>query len=507
MSYCPQCGARFRASLEGPGSTCPLDGAELLRAGKGADPKDPLIGRSLGGYRVVAPLAEGKTSRLFTAEAEGGREVVLKVLDGELCQDRELAVRYASAAAVAELRDPECFVRVLGSGTTEAGLVYLALERVSGQTLEARLAEGGLGEGEAAEVAAGVAEALATLHRRARGYGALEARKVLLERAGDSAPLRVRLLDASAARALLPPLTPPPGPAEDMRALGALIRRMLPGPAEAPLLALAARMEAPDEPKGLSHADAFSAALSKKGSGVVLSRPPTPAVDEAGGASERPARAPSLRPRAASVVTPVKRGPGAGRVLVAVLAAAVFVIAFGAITRSKTPPAEEPAPAPVAPVAPTEQAPLAIEVEEPSSPPPIEPEVAPSRPVAARPAPTTPTKAAPKPPPSRAGPNPALEARFLELDAQLGVALTARGLGFDDLSAVESTRARQWGRWFRKADQPTQEALEATYAVLVQAIDRAAEAKQARLRKEKAPSRSEPATPVKAARTSTRASG
>lgn len=496
MSFCPQCGARWRAPPEGPDARCPLDGTELGRAAGGRDPADPLIGRRLGAYQVVAPLAEGKTSRLFTAQTEDGREVVLKVLDGELCHDPDRAARYASAATLAELRDPEFFVRVLGSATSEHGLISVAMERFHGQTLEARLAAGPIDEGEAAEIAAGIAEALATLHRRARGYGALEARKVLLERLGEPPHLRVRLLDASAARALLPPLTPPPGPDEDMRALGALIRRLVPGPADAPLLQLAPRLEAPTEAKGLAHADAFLTALNKRGSGVVLSRPPTPAAEPGQTASERPARAPSLRPRAASVVPTVKRGPGVGRVLIAGLAAAIFVITFVAITRPKPEPTREGMAPPVSPV-PSE--PLAIEAPAPREP---EAELDPPPPAPA-------VKAEPSPQPAAARPESAAadEARFLELDAQLGVALSARGLNFEDLSAVESRRARQWGRWFRKLDRPRREDLEATYAALVAAIDRASEAKQAKLRKEKAAARARPPAPVEAARTSTRTSG
>lgn len=490
MSFCPTCGARFRAASERPKTACPLDGTALVAEKKPGDPQDPLLGRTLGSFTVVAPLAEGKTSRLFLAKTAAGSECVLKVLDGQLCEDRELAARYASAASLAELRDPEFFVRVLGSGTTEHGLVYLAMERFSGKTLEARLREGPINESEATQVAAAVAEALATLHRRARGYGALEPRKVLLETDADSGGSRVRLLDASASRALLPPLSPPPSPSDDMRALGALIRGMVQGPPDAPMLALAARLEGPEDDKGLSHADAFLAAMNKKGSGVVLSRPPTPAASEAKAASERPVRAPSLRP--ASVVAPVKTGPGPARILMAVGAAVGFVLLFLALTRGGPKPEVPPVEAPGAPEVAEAPAPLELEPE-PTAPAPSD------EPPAPEPAP------APVPAAAKPTPDAAVEARFLELDARLGEALAARGLSFEDLKPVESNRTRQWGRWYRKAERPTLEALERTHAALVAAIDRAASAKQAKLEREKAAAKraARPAAPQPPPATST----
>lgn len=472
MSFCPKCGARYRDPNERPGSKCALDGGALEAEAKGADPKDPLIGRSLGAYTVLAPLVEGRTSRLFTARNAEGKEVVLKVLDGDLCRDRELAARYTSAASLAELRDPEFFVRVFGSGTTDEGLVYVAMERFSGKTLEERLGEGPVFEIEGAEIAAGIAEALATLHRRARGHGALSARKVIIEHQPEDATFRVRLLDASATRAQLPPLSPPPSPEDDMRALGGLIRKMVDGTPGLPILALAARLEAPEDEKGLGHADAFLAALNKKGSGVLLSRPPTPSgTDEPRPPSERPTRAPSRRPSSVTTPPPVV-GVGRGRIVVALSAGVVFVLLFWLLAGRSSSPSSAPEPPPPAPTpiarptpvvapapAPVEDVPLTIVEADAKKPVPKKPEPK-------------------KPEPKKTSAE--IEARFLELDAVLGDALKARGLGFEDLSAVEASRTRQWGRWFKKTELPTLDKLESTHAELVAAIDRAAKAKAQR---------------------------
>lgn len=482
MSFCPKCGARYRDPKERPGAKCPLDGEALEAEAKGADPTDPLIGRTLGACKVLAPLAEGRTSRLFLGKSTDGKEVVLKVLDGDLCRDRELAARYTSAASLAELRDPEFFVRVLGSGMTDEGLAYVVMERFVGRTLEERLAAGPVFEIEGAEIAAGIAEALATLHRRARGHGALTARKVIIEEQPEDATFRVRLLDASATRAQLPPPTPAASPEDDMRALGELIRKMVDGTPGLPILALAARLESPEQDKGLAHADAFLAALNKKGSGVLLSRPPTPSsADEPKPASERPTRAPSRRPSSVTTPPPIASVPR-GRIAIAASAAIIVVILFWLVAgRGPSKPSETasppPTPAVVAapPRAPTppDDPPLVIENSAPGAKPPSP--VPPS-------APKKPEPPAPD----------AIDARFVELDAKLGDALKARGLGFEDLSAVEANRTRQWGRWFKKAERPTLDKLEATHEELLGAIDRAAKAKAARAEPKKAPPKKPP---------------
>lgn len=66
------------------------------------------------------------------------------------------------------------------------------------------------------------------------------------------------------------------------------------------------------------------------------------------------------------------------------------------------------------------------------------------------------------------------DALFAELDAQLGKALAARGLNWDDLETADPVRTRQWGRWYRKAEVPTEQALREMYRSLAEGIDRAA---------------------------------
>jgi hypothetical protein len=242
-------------------------------------------------------------------------------------------------------------------------------------------------------------------------------------------------------------------------------------------------LENPDQEKGLSHADAFLAALNKKGSGVMLSRPPTPATAESTLPSERPVRAPSRRPSSVTVPPPVV-GVGRGRIFAAIAAAIVFVLLFWSIAGrdDESSGSSEMVVKPEVKARVVEPEPVVVEESPAPMPTPTVKPLVVAKPMAAKPA----VKVAMK---ADAGmdANATVEARFAELDAQLGVALEARGLGFEDLSAVEANRTRQWGRWFKKAERPTIEMLEATHAELLAAIDRAAPAKAAKAEPQKAP--------------------
>ncbi|MBI4569659.1 MAG: serine/threonine protein kinase [Planctomycetes bacterium] len=140
----------------------PVDGAAPAGAG------EHLIGREVGGCRLLRRIGEGGMGVVYLAHHEGlGRRVAVKVLRESL--DGAGAVPLArfqrEARTAARLDDPR-IVRVLHVGR-DGALCYIIMEHVAGQNLDrlARSAPGGrLGAGQATAILEEIARALVTLH-------------------------------------------------------------------------------------------------------------------------------------------------------------------------------------------------------------------------------------------------------------------------------------------------------------------------------------------------------
>ena len=133
MRVCPRCHALYVREV----SCCGLDGELLVDVDR-----DPLIGRSVDRYRVLDLLGGGGMARVYRAEHEGlGQLVALKVLSGELAQDRRIAERFRREARAAAQIHHRNVVEVRDFGVTEGGLAYIAMELLEGRTLSDRLRE------------------------------------------------------------------------------------------------------------------------------------------------------------------------------------------------------------------------------------------------------------------------------------------------------------------------------------------------------------------------------
>src|SRR5579859_1449901 len=113
-----------------------------------------LEGQTLGKYQVLAPLGAGGMARVYRAyHAPLDRYVAIKVLRGELVTEPEFLARFRrEARAVAALRHPN-IVQVFDFDV-QAGLYYMVMELLEGDTLKARLLQraGPLPLGEAGRV-------------------------------------------------------------------------------------------------------------------------------------------------------------------------------------------------------------------------------------------------------------------------------------------------------------------------------------------------------------------
>jgi serine/threonine protein kinase len=145
MMICPHCGRQYPDDVR----FCAADGQSLVaqqqqssggraRASShvpSAD--DDLIGRRLfGDYVIRKKLGEGGMGAVYLAEHPGiEQKIAVKVLHGYAAQNDELVQRFnREAKAIARLTHPN-IIRVFIFGSTDDGLIYLAMEFVEGRPL------------------------------------------------------------------------------------------------------------------------------------------------------------------------------------------------------------------------------------------------------------------------------------------------------------------------------------------------------------------------------------
>ena len=134
-AFCSACGHSFAPENL---IACPNDGARLVRfRAKG----DPLIGRVLDErYEVRAPLGRGGMGTVYRAwQLSVDREVALKVVHGNLADDRVAAKRFLREARLASRLSQPTIVNVYDFGQTEDGVLYLVMELLRGRTLATEL--------------------------------------------------------------------------------------------------------------------------------------------------------------------------------------------------------------------------------------------------------------------------------------------------------------------------------------------------------------------------------
>jgi serine/threonine-protein kinase len=170
---CPKCGLSYPKQAE----HCGLDGERLVE-----DSRDPLIGRTIDRYRIVEPLGSGGMARVYRAQdVERGQDCALKVLFGHCAADRRLVERLRrEAMAVTTIAHPNV-VRVYEFGASPAGVCYLAMELLRGESVAKALeASGPFAPLRATAVLRGVAEGLGAAHALGFVHRDLKASNVIL---------------------------------------------------------------------------------------------------------------------------------------------------------------------------------------------------------------------------------------------------------------------------------------------------------------------------------------
>src|SRR5262245_3452660 len=141
-------------------------------------------GVRLGPYEIVAAIGAGGMGEVYKAkDTRLDRTVAIKVLPADLATDPERSGRFErEARAIAALDHPHiCALHDVGE---QAGVHYLVMQHLEGETLAARLARGPLPLGDALKIATEIADALDKAHRAGITHRDLKPANIMLTKAG-----------------------------------------------------------------------------------------------------------------------------------------------------------------------------------------------------------------------------------------------------------------------------------------------------------------------------------
>ncbi|MFN8096185.1 MAG: protein kinase [Vicinamibacteria bacterium] len=156
----------------------------------------PLVpGSRLGPYEILSPLGAGGMGEVYRArDPRLGRDVAVKVLPSEVASSPDRLARFErEARAIAGLNHPN--IVTLYSIEDEAGVRFLTMELVEGQSLDRLVVPGGLPGPRLIEIALALADALVTAHERGVVHRDLKPANLMVTREG-----RLKVLDFGLAR-------------------------------------------------------------------------------------------------------------------------------------------------------------------------------------------------------------------------------------------------------------------------------------------------------------------
>lgn len=132
-----------------------------------ADPS-PLIGQSIGKYRIIKLLGQGGMGAVFEAQHETiNQRVAIKVLHPKLTSDETSVQRFLHEARTTSLVHHPGLVKVHDFGQLPDGSAYMMMEYLEGESLKSRLSQRGkLDSKDALRITRQLAAALAAAHEK-----------------------------------------------------------------------------------------------------------------------------------------------------------------------------------------------------------------------------------------------------------------------------------------------------------------------------------------------------
>ena len=167
---------------------------------------DPIIGQTIGNYRVTQKLGEGGMGSVYLAEHPAiGKKVALKVLHAEFAANQEVVARFFNEAkAVNDIQHPNIVdivdYGVLAAGPSGEQMVYFIMEFLPGIALSDLIRrEAPLSPERALSVSLQVADALAASHAKGIVHRDLKPDNIMLIQRGRERDF-VKLLDFGIAK-------------------------------------------------------------------------------------------------------------------------------------------------------------------------------------------------------------------------------------------------------------------------------------------------------------------
>jgi len=169
-------------------------------------PNDPssdrLVGQVLADrYQILSVLGEGGMGRVYLAEhVRMFRKSAVKVMSPNMALSADAISRFNREAANASRINHPNVAQIYDFGETSAGLLYLAMEYVEGETLRSLIHRGGpLAIPRAAELTRQIADALSAAHHLGIVHRDLKPDNILLTRRHDGADV-VKVVDFGIAK-------------------------------------------------------------------------------------------------------------------------------------------------------------------------------------------------------------------------------------------------------------------------------------------------------------------
>ncbi len=154
-----------------------------------------------GRYTIISKIGQGGWGGVYRAyQHSTKREVALKVLRQDVAHDEQVRRRFhREAEAVSRLKHPNT-VTIYDFGETPDGLLFLAMEYIEGQSLDAVIREEGpLAPQRAVRIARQIALSLAEAHEKGIVHRDLKPHNIMLTRVDDGEDF-VKVLDFGVAK-------------------------------------------------------------------------------------------------------------------------------------------------------------------------------------------------------------------------------------------------------------------------------------------------------------------